>query len=115
MFSPQLHRLTGVDVSNILGPNQVEGTSFRSDYPGAVQLAQAKRTDSVRIACSPDGLGRGQHQRKSPGYPPEHFFDRVSHLLVARTGQQVQHDLAVGRGPEDGSLPLEFCTDLFGL
>ena len=53
-----------LDVAHVGRADQIERAGFRTDDPGAIELAERQRTEAVRIARGNQPVLRQQRQRK---------------------------------------------------
>ena len=100
------HDLARLQIPDEFGADQVKGACLRGEHPGIVHLAQGERAEAVGIADTDDLVlshdDEGEGSLKSAERP-----DRAAHRVVG-LGQQMEDDLAVDGGLEDGTAALEF-------
>ncbi len=110
--------LAGLDVADVLGPDEVEGAGLAREHVGllvAGQEAQAERADPHRIAHADDGLLRHEEERVGALHPGEGVGDSVfdGDLLARR--DQVNEHLGVAVALEDRASRLELGPQLLGV
>ena len=105
--------LARLDVADVLGLDEVEGARLRRQHEGAVvHAAQGQRPEPMGIA-GPDEFVLGEDHQRIGAFDAAHGLDQGT--LVpgpCGLGQEMQDDLAVHRGLEDGSAGLEFLAQL---
>src|SRR5438552_1351286 len=107
--------LAGRDLADRLGFQEVERARLGGDDPGVVEPAEREGPEAVRVADRVEGVGREQHERVGAGDPPERVGELVLERPRRRAGEQVQDDLGVGRGLEDGAVALHLAAERLGV
>src|SRR5215510_10425244 len=104
--------LSGFDVADVVGADQVEGACLRREYRGPVEFAHAERAKSARVAHGYDALGRGEKHREGALVVLQRLDDRVDDVPFAGAGDPVQHDFGVRGRREDRALQFESISGL---
>jgi hypothetical protein len=107
--------LAGLNVTNKFGVDEVECASFAAKDVGIAEFADAKGTETKRIARANQFLFR--HQDEGIGaFQHAHGVDkRIFAAVGVGLGEQVQDDLAVHGGLENGAPGFELIAQAGGV
>ena len=95
--------------------DDVEGAAFAREQPRAVDLADAERTEAERVAHADDFALAHQDEGKGALHLAERLDEDAVAEAVGRLGHEVEDDLAVDRGLEDGALGFQFVAQEVGV
>ena len=112
------HDLAGFHLPPVIGLDQVQGAGFGGHDPGAVQLPQAQGPEAVRVPGGDDLVGGGDHQGIGAldfGQGRGQRVDQIDEVAPAVPGHEVDDNLGVHGGLEDGALLLQAAADLAGI
>ncbi len=104
--------LARLHVAHELGVDQIQRAGLARKHPAIVQLADAKRTEPMRIAHA-DQLGLRHDDERKGAFDPAHRLDEIVRVSVqARLRHQMQDDLAIDRRLKNGALGLQLLAQL---
>ena len=101
--------LSRLEVADEGRPDQVEGAGFGGEDPSVIKLAEGKGAQTAGIAEADDLVLSHDHHGKGP-FETAQRADRPAHGFVG-LGKEVENDLAVDRGLEDGSAVLKLVPE----
>ena len=93
-----------LELADELGMDQVKGARLGGEHVGAIQLAESERAEAERIAHADDLVFAHDHERKGALDFPQRGEDVT---LSVRVRHQVEDDLAIDGGLENGALLLQ--------
>src|SRR6266571_331882 len=105
------HHLARLDVADERGVDQVEGARLRAEDVRLPETSQRQRPEAARVAHADDPVPGDEDQRVGPPHLLQGVHDRRLQVRLLRARDQVQDDLRVAGGAEDGALLLETVAD----
>ncbi len=105
--------LAGLDVALVLGMEEVEGAGFAGEDEGvwsavgAGDAAHGKGAEAVWIAGGEDAIARHHNDGEGAVDLAEGVGDAVDEGALGGVGDELDDDLGVGGGLEDGAVALE--------
>ena len=97
--------LSRLEVADEGRPDQVKGAGFGGEDPSVIKLAEGKGAQTAGIAEADDFVLTHDHHGEGP-FEAAQRADRSAHRFVG-LGKEMENDLAVDRGLEDGSAVLK--------
>jgi hypothetical protein len=104
--------LAGLHFPDHLRADEVEGAGLRGQTPGAVELPDDQRTETVRVADADEALFVHHHQRVRPPYPVERVDQALQQVRRFRLGHEVDDDLRIRGGLEYRTRVLQLLPQL---
>ena len=102
-------------VANVGCANQIERAGFGADDPGLAELSDRERTESVRVTDPDHAILGHHHEGERPANLRDCVDNRRLDTLLARTREQMDNDLGVAVGLEDGTAADQRVAQLAGV
>ena len=107
--------LAGLHVAHVGGAEQIEGTGLRGDDGGFAEFPDGERPEPPGVAGG-DDLVLGQHDEAvGPLHLSECLHEGLIESIAKMVGHEVDDDLAVHGGLEDGALLFELGAEQLGV
>ena len=105
----------GLHGPDILGAHDVEGAGLGRHQPGIAVSAEIQRPEALRVSGSDEHVPGEEHEAVGAHELLQGIHDRFRHVGLPGACDEVQHDLAVGGGLEDGPGVLHLPPELGGI
>src|SRR5260370_18884595 len=110
----------GFDFADVGGVEKIEGAGFRGDDPSILafrrrKFAENERTEAAGIADGVQFVLREDEQRVSALDLIEGIAERAGEIAGLRAGDEMDDDLGVAVGLEDGAAMLELAAPVGGV
>ena len=109
---PMTSSLARLDVPYVLRPDQIEGAGLRAHHGRVAEGAEHEGAEAVGVAHGHQEVAGQDDERERPPHLPDRLDDCVGGRIGGRPGIEMQHDLGVAAGLEDGTLPHQIFAQL---